>query len=186
MGQNVSRGVSSVISVLLLVAVVVVVAATVAVFALDFGSDVEDTAPVVSQSSGELRSDVSGSNDQTVRLTHQAGDTFRVRNIHIVVDAQSACGKTGRLVNLPAPDGDLRPTEDYVRGDDIFDNSYNSVTGPIGEDDRVVDGKWSAGETATFRIASSACGLSTGSEITVRLVHTPTNAVMVKKRLTAT
>lgn len=185
MGQRSSRAVSSVLSTVLLVAVVVVLAATVSVFVLDIGDGVESEAPVVSQSSGELRADAAGSDDQTVRLTHQVGDTLRVRNLEIAVDAERACGKSGRLVNLPAPGGDPQPTSTYVRGDDLFDNSANSVTGPIGEDGVTVDGTWSAGETATFRIANGACSLSPGERITVRVVHTPSGAVLIEQVLTA-
>ena len=185
MTDDSARGVTSVVSTVLLVAVVVVVAATLSVFVLDFGDDVETAAPVVSQSSGELRADITGDDDQIVRLTHQAGDTLRVADLQIAVDARTACGKAGRLVNLPAPGGDPQPTATYVEGDDIFDNSANSVSGPIGEDGRPVDGTWSAGETATFRIANGACSLDPGDPVTVRVVHTPSEAILIEKRLTA-
>jgi flagellin-like protein len=185
MGQHSPRAVASVLSTVLLVAVVVVLAATVSVFAFDIGAGVDGEAPVVSQSSGTLSADVAGSNDQIVRLTHQAGDTLDVSNLEIAVDASTACGMSGRLVNLPAPGGDPQPTTEYVRGDDLFDNSANSVSGPIGEDGVTVDGRWSAGETATFRIANGACSLSPGDAITVRVVHTPSGAVLIEKTLTA-
>ena len=185
MGDAVSRGVTSVVSTVLLVAVTVVVAATLSVFVLDVGDSVEQSAPVVSQSSGELRADVPGSDDQTVALTHVAGDSLRVANLELAVDARTACGKAGRLVNLPAPDGDPQPTSQYVRGDDVFDNSANSVGGPIGQDGVTVDGRWSAGQTATFRIANGECSLSPGDRITVRVVHTPSNAILIEQELTA-
>jgi len=176
------RGVSSVIATVLLVAVVVLVAAVVSATAFGFTADLREPGPTVAESSGRLVADVSGSNDQIVRLTHEAGDPIPVDEIEIVV---RACGSQGRLVNLPASDGDPRPTGDYVAGDDLFDNSYNSVSGPIGEDGRTVDGRWTAGETATFRIVNSACSLAPGDTATVRVVHTPTGSVVIEEELTA-
>ena len=136
MARSASRGVSSVVATILLVAVVVILAATVSVFVLGVADDVDEAAPTVAQSSGELVTQ-DGNDGGIVRLTHEGGDSLTVSNLEIVVDAREACGKTGRLVNLPAEGGDPRPTAEYVRGDDVFDNSYNSVSGPIGEADGV-------------------------------------------------
>lgn len=164
-----------------MVAVVVTLAATISMFALGFADDVNQSAPIVGQSSGELvpqDRDTGG----TVKITHIAGDTLSASNLEIAVNARDACGKSGRLVNLPASGGDPVPTSEYVHGDDIFDNSYNSVGGPIG----VAGGQWQAGETAIFRLASSECELNSGESITVRVVHTPTNSVVINQILTAT
>ena len=90
-----------------------------------------------------------------------------------------AAGKTGRLVNLPAPGGDPVPESEYVRGDDLFDNSYNSVGGPIGE----AGGQWGPGATASFRIAGTPCQVDAGETITVRVVHTPTESVVIREIL---
>lgn len=179
-----SRASSSVIGNVLLIAIVVVLAATVSVYALGVTDGFPDPAPTVAQSSGEFVPQDSGQGG-VVRITHRGGETLRVADVEIVVDAQAACGKVGRLVNLPASDGDPQPESEFVRGDDVFDNYYNSVSGPIGEDGRTVDGAWSSGETATFRLASSECQLASGEAITVRIVHTPTNTVVIKQTLTA-
>ncbi|SEN47660.1 flagellin (archaellin), FlaG/FlaF family [Halorientalis persicus] len=176
-----SRAVTPVVSNVLLVATVVVLAATISVLALGFTEETTETGPVVGESSGNLVTQ-EGYDGGIVRLNHIAGDTLTVSNLEIVVDAQDACDKTGRLVNLPASGGDPVPTSKFVRGDDVFDNSYNSVGGPIGE----ARGEWEAGETATFRLAKSECQLDNGDEIIVRVVHTPTNSVVIKETLTAT
>ncbi|MFC7075190.1 type IV pilin [Haloarcula halophila] len=175
-----SRAVSPVIANILLVAIVVVLTATVSVFALGVAGDASQPGPIVGQSSGELLTQ-DGYEGGTVNITHVAGDTLSASTLEIAVDAQDACGKSGRLVNLPASGGDPVPTSEYVRGDDIFDNSYNSVDGPIGE----AGGQWQAGETAIFRIAGTPCQLSSGDTITVRVVHTPTNSVVIRQTLTA-
>ncbi|WP_324662348.1 type IV pilin [Haloarcula sediminis] len=185
MGNDSSRDTSPVVAVVLLVAVaVLVLGGLYSLTALDFGPAGDGSAPSVSESDGRLWLAGDGSYS-TVELTHEAGDTLNVSELELVVSAQSACGKSGRLFDLPAPDGDLTPASAYVRGDDIFDTSDDAVTGPIGEDNVTVDGTWSAGETATFRIDSGACSLSPGNEILVRISHAPTGAVLTQQRLTA-
>jgi FlaG/FlaF family flagellin (archaellin) len=178
-----SRAVTSTVAVVFLVAVTVVVAATVSATVFGVGSDLRRPGPTVAESSGDLAADVTGGSDQTVTITHEAGDTLDVSEIEIAV---RACGMQGRLVNLPAQGGDPNPTGEYVEGDDLFDNSFNAVTGPIGEDGRTVDGRWTAGETATFRIANGACSLAPGDRATVRVVHEPTGTVVIDETLTAT
>lgn len=163
-----------------MVAIVVTLAATISTFALGYADELRSPAPVVGESSGELVPQ-EGDSGGIVRVTHLGGDTLQASNLEIVVDAREACGKTGRLVNLPASGGDPRPEDEYVSGDDVFDNSYNSVGGPIGE----AGGRWDAGETSSFRIAKSECELDQGETITVRVVHTPTNSVVIEETLTA-
>ncbi|SEV89323.1 flagellin N-terminal-like domain-containing protein [Halobacterium jilantaiense] len=181
MNGSSSRAVSPVIATVLLVAVVVVAAATTAVFVLDISNTIEDPAPVVGQSSGDLTTQ-DGNGGGIVSITHIAGDTLVAADLEIVVDADAACGKTGRLVNLPAEGDDPDPESEYVRGEDVFDNSANSVSGPIGE----AGGEWTPGETVTFRLASSECALTRGDTITVRVVHTPSRTVVIDQSLTVT
>ena len=176
-----SRAATPVIANILLVAIVVILAATISVLALGFTDEANQPGPIVGQSSGELVTQ-DGNEGGKVSITHIAGDTLSASNLKIAVNAQEACEKSGRLVNLPASGGDPVPTSEYVRGDDVFDNSYNSVGGPIGQ----AGGQWQAGETATFRIAKTECRLNAGDEITVSVVHTPTNSVVIKETLTAT
>lgn len=174
-----SRAVSPVVGTVLLVAIVVVLAASVSVFVLQFGDVIGDPAPTVASASGTLVTQ-DGNDGGIVRLRHVQGDDLLVSDLEIAVDAEDACGKTGRLVNLPAEGGDPRPTDEYVRGDDLFDNSYNSVGGPIGE----ANGVWTSGEVATFRIAGTPCPLTSGDRVTVRVVHTPSNSIVIQQTLT--
>ncbi|MGB9987338.1 type IV pilin [Salarchaeum japonicum] len=175
------RAVSPVIGNILLVAIVVILAATISMFALGVTDELTQPSPTVGHASAELVMQ-DGYEGGTVRIRHIAGDTLSASDLEIAVNAQDACGKSGRLVNLPASGGDPVPTSEYVRGNDIFDNSYNSVSGPIGE----TSGEWSAGETAAFRIAGTECQLNHGDTIVVRVVHTPTNSVIIKQTLTVT
>ena len=186
MGDDSSQGPSPVVGAVLLVAVaVVVIGGLYSITAIDFGPGGDGSTPVVSEADGRLLLDGNGSTHSTVELTHRAGDNLTVTELELTVSAEGACGKSGRLVNLPAPGGDPSPASEYVRGDDIFETSDDSVTGPIGEDNVSVDGTWSPGETATFRLDGEACPLDTTNEIIVRIRHTPTNAVLTQLRLTA-
>jgi len=182
------RAVSPLVGVVLLVGLALVLAATVSATALGVADGLTSPAPTVSQSSGTYERYATGGgryDEQVIRITHEGGDTLTVSDLELVVDASDACGKTGRLVNLPAEGDDPRPATQYVRGDDIFDNSANSVEGPIGTGDVDDDGEWSAGETAQFRLATRDCRLRAGDGITVRVVHTPTEAVVISQRLRA-
>ena len=180
------RALTPVVGVVLLLGLTLVLAATLSATALGYADELTGAAPTVSQSSGTYERYAGGGGrytEQVVRITHEGGDTLTVADIELVVDASGACGKTGRLVNLPAEGDDPRPTSRYVRGDDIFDNAANSVEGPIGTGDVDDDGEWSAGETAQFRLSTSECRVDSGEWVTVRIVHEPTGAVVVSQRV---
>jgi len=168
---------------------VLLLAASISVTAVGYAGGLTEPAPAVSQTSGEYDHYATGGGrytEQVIRVTHVAGDTLTVASLELVVDASAACGKTGRLVNLPIAGDDPRPTNRYVRGDDVFDNAANAVEGPIGTGDVDDDGEWSAGETAQFRLSTSECHLESGDEIAVRLVHTPTDAILVDQPIRVT
>jgi len=179
-----SRAVSPVIANILMVAIVVILATTISVFALGFTDGVNQSAPIVGQSSGELVPQ-DGDNDGIIRITHVAGDTVQVSNMEVVVDASDACGKQGRLVNLPAPPGGNNIDQSNIEGDDIFDQrgyGWDAVPGP----NAIHRSEYVPGEQIAFRITGGPCSINQGDEITVRVVHTPTNSVVITEMLTAT
>lgn len=173
-----SRAVSPVIANVLLVAVVVVLAATVSVFALGFLEDTNDPGPVVGQSSGTLESNGVGSDNGFVQITHVAGDTIRTANIEIAVDATAACGKRGRLVNLPVQN---RIRNSNSEGDDVFDNSFQGL--PDGS--ALENQRYASSDTIDFRIPNTDCPVRNGDRVTVRVVHLPTNSIVIEETLTA-
>lgn len=182
-----SRAVSSVISVILLVAVTVVLAAVLSVATLGLAEKLDDTAPVIGQSKGEFATQ-DGFDGGIVRITHVAGDVVRVSEIEVAVSAECSgdgTEKHGRLVNLPAKFGD-RPQGDNIKGDDLFDESSGSLTEP-GTDDTgaLVTDEFRPGDVIVFRIAGGDCDLLSGDTVTVRVVHTPSNAVIIRQELTA-
>jgi len=84
MGDN-SRAVSPVISVILLVAVVVILAGTISVFVLGLGESVSDTGPTV-----DFKIEYSDFGDgvaknDTVRITHIAGDKLKREQLEITI-----------------------------------------------------------------------------------------------------
>ncbi len=181
------RAVSSIISVILLVAVTVVLAAVLSVATVGLAETLDDTAPVIGQSDGEFAAQ-DGFDGGIVRITHVAGDVVRVSDIEVAVSADCSgdgTEKHGRLVNLPAKSGD-RPQSDNIEGDDIFDESTGSLT-ERGADDTgaLVTDEFRPGDVIVFRIAGGDCDLQSGDTVTVRVVHTPSNAVIIRQELTA-
>ena len=188
-----SRGISPVISNILMVAIVVILASTVSVVALGFAQDTTQPGPIVGQSSGELVSDASGSDDQIVRITHVAGDPIDVSNMEIAV---RACGKRARMVNLPSPTRRTTSTPTYLPFDSgNFEGNQNLLSpgqafgrqswdaGVLHED---TSNTFTAGSSFEFRIKNGACRLDPGEEVVVHVVHTPTNSIPIEKTLTAT
>jgi FlaG/FlaF family flagellin (archaellin) len=179
-----TRASATVVAVVMMFGVTVVLAGSVSAAVFGQLGELNDPAPLVVQSGGEYDTYAVGGGrytKQVIRLRHIAGHSLDVRNIEIVVDARDACGKSGRLGNFPIPGDDPRPTRLYVEGDDIFDNSHNSVEGPIGAGG---NGQWDVGEIVQFRIATSECQLQ--GDITVRVVHIPTKEIVISQRIHAT
>lgn len=169
------------IGVILVVALVVVLAGVVGAYALGLADDLKNPAPNVAESEGEL---VAGGSDQFVRIEHVAGDSVRVSEIEIVVDATDACGKRSRLVELPTNTiGNFSYSPKNYEGADIFDD-YSPDDGELEES---ADGIWTAGETIQFRLASShdECPTDSGETLTVEIVHVPSNTIIVETTLTA-
>jgi len=105
-------------------------------------------------------------------------------SIEVVVDASDACGKQGRLVNLPVPSGGNDIDQSNIEGDDIFDQrayGFDAVPGP----NAIHRAEYAAGEQIAFRITGGPCSISQGDEITVRVIHTPTNSIIIEETLTA-
>jgi flagellin-like protein len=178
------RAVSPVIGVVLMVALTVILAATVGVAFLGFADQLTQPAPYVSQSSGEFQSDIAGGGDQIVTLFHDAGDPVDVSEIVIRVSF-SEHSAVGTLLNLPAEGDDPQPTDQYVRGDDVFDNSANSVSGSIGTEPPDTDGIWAAGDIIRFRLASSAVSVERGEIVTVKILHRPSESVVTTVEIRA-
>ena len=176
------RAVSPVIATILMVAVLVVLSATASTVFLGVGSELRDPAPTIAQSSGTLVAQ-EGTDGGIVTITHVAGDTVPVSELAVASDA---CGERERLVNLPEdPSNNAgRFADTNVASGDI---SESIVSGGFEADLRALDSRtdndFSAGSALQFRLTGGACPLDPGDRVIVRVVHAPSNSVLVTKTL---
>lgn len=184
------RAVTSVISIVLLVAIAVVLAATVSVFSLGFLDAVQDPAPHVAESSGEFLPQ-DGDAGGIVQIRHLSGDAVTVSDLEISVRATCDSGTSaGLLVNLPAGDKNaIKEAQGQIEGENIFDEqslrTIDSVSGVTDGGALLHQELFSAGDTIIFRIPDSKCSLSEGTEVSVDVIHVPSNAVIIEEELTA-
>ena len=171
-----NRAVTPVVSTILMVAVVVVLAATVSVFFLGVTEDINEPAPVVGQTSGEFEP---GADAQRVRITHIAGESIPAEELEVVVRASGPdVDAEARLVNLPEFDEEKDP-ENIISSfnDEIESNDPNT---------------WGVGDTIQFEINVGGADFreppvdssNDADELTVLIVHTPSEAVIVRKTFT--
>jgi len=185
-----ARGASPVIGTVLVVAIVVVLAATLSVFAGGFLDELREPAPTVARSSGALTPQ-DGTDGGIVLITHEAGETVRIADLEITVRADCTSGtKRGRIVNLPAEAGNaIRSSDGQIKGDNIFDerslNAIDNAVPEVNDGGALLRQRYAAGGTILFRIPSGKCELTAGSDVSVRVVHTPTQSVIIESRLTA-
>ncbi|MFO7834895.1 MAG: type IV pilin [Halohasta sp.] len=175
------RAASPVVGVVLVVALVVIVAASIGWAGLGFSEQLREPAPNVAESNAEFVADT-GISGQIIRLTHVAGDSMEISNIEISVDAECADGDAqGRIVALP-PDGNSLDAEN-IEGTDFFDESSFRSNRTVLRSDTT--NMFSAGEFIQFRMISTACEVPAGNDITVRVIHTPSESIVIKETLTA-
>lgn len=130
MGDGDSRGISSVISVILLVAVTVVLAATMTVFVFDIGSGVQSPAPVT-----ELSHDlVADGGEQTIAITLVAGDAVRTERLYVTATPNVDIGG--------APDSATPANDAYASRAEKFTESSGDNPPQVG-----IGPTWDAGET---------------------------------------
>lgn len=196
-----NRAVSPAISTILVVAIVVILAATISVFVLGLGENLQDTSPVVGQSTGELEP-VDGGSGGIMTVTHIAGDSIEVRNIEIVVDATDACGKQVRVINLPASFSgqyyggrQFNDDQNFQGDNDLLAEGYLPQFNQEEWDARVLmdttensfnspDNTLSPGDSFQLRIASGGCDLNNGDQVNLDVVHTPSESIIISKDFT--
>ena len=127
------RGMSSAIGIILLVALTVIVAVTVAVFALGLASDVQPKAPYI-ETSHELVDDIDDStDDKTIAITLEAGDTVDVDRLYVA---------GSKPIDIGGPPGTSRAAEEsYASPLENFTET-NTDTPQI-----AIGDTWDAGET---------------------------------------
>ena len=168
-----NRAVTPVVSTILMVAVVVVLAATTSVFFFDVTEDINEAAPVVGQTSGEFEP---GADVQRVRITHIAGESIPAEELEVVVRASGPdVDADARLVNLPEFDEEKDP-------ENIISFFYKEIESND-------PNTWNVGDTIQFEINVVGADFREppvndnpdADELTVLIVHTPSEAVIVRK-----
>jgi len=185
------RGVSPVVSTTLVVAIVVILAATISVAVFDTTENINEPAPNIAESSGEFVPQ-DGTSGGIVKLTHISGDSVEVSEIEISVRAEcEAETKQGRIVNLPAGEENaIREQDGQIEGDVIFDERSlniidNEVDGVNDGGALLQGGQYTAGDTMIFRIPTSDCELTDGSEASVQVIHNPSDSVIIDQSFVA-
>ena len=186
------RAVSPIISVILMVAITIILAATISTLVLGFTDDLNEPAPNVAETTGEftVAEGVAG-DEQTVQITHVAGDSVDVEEIEIVVRASgSSLNTEARLFNLPS-DGIFTRSIDSsnIQGNkNLIDKGPEKARLIVVEDSN----EWSAGETIEFRVAVGEADFReppvgsnpNADKLEVTIVHTPSNAIIFEKTFT--
>ncbi|QLH80756.1 type IV pilin [Halosimplex pelagicum] len=170
------RAATPVVGVVLLVGLTVLLA-SVAVAAVGFDRARPEPAPQV-----RLDADLSATDGwpegQRLRLVHEGGDTLAVAELAVVVAFERADARA-RLSGFPT----RRITDDHRRGTDLFDRTYAGVDGEL--DAAHADGRWTAGETASVRIAQNELDVRPGDRAAVRVIHRPSGAQLVRVEVRA-
>lgn len=137
-----------------------------------------------------------GNESQVFNISHDDSDgEINISNTQIWVDAQSACGKSSRLINLPADrnlfGGNAIDDENVISGNaskSIFDasqsngSSYSWDYGVAHVDSgNYNSGILEQGEFLEFRIEEDACNLRSGQKVTVSFVDVSDNPVIVSQ-----
>ena len=184
------RGVTPVISTILMVAIVIILAATVSVYFLGVTEDINEPAPNVADTTGELEvADGTAGSKQVVKITHIAGEDVAVEEIEIVVRASGPTLDTeARLVDLPT-DSFFSTAIDSsnIQGDksliDEGSSAPNQVIVPADPN------TWKSGDTIQFRIATGGADFREGETpdadtLEVIIIHTPSNSIISEHTFT--
>ncbi len=177
MGRQANRGLSSVVGILTVVALVVVLATGVltAGMAMATLGDPPPAAVIEAEATTAACSGC-GPNDQVIRLRHRNGDPLPMADVTLVISAPAH--DPVRLVDLPLSTNCLQ--DSHVEGPDIFDGRCGRVGGSLTAVGSDSTESWRAGETVRFRLQKSALRLAPGNDVTVRVVHTPSDSVIAE------
>jgi len=173
------KAISPVVGIMLMIAITIVLGVTLIFFATAF--EMQEPAPFVAHSSGELVRKGGADEtfeDQRVYIYHNGGDSVKMSEVEIVVDATKCCGMKDRIVNLPTTTNKI-DSQNLAEDSGLITKTPGYGGGAISED------YFSTGENLWFRINNGKCPLEKGDQITVKIIHTPTNTIVIEETLTA-
>jgi flagellin-like protein len=160
------RGVSSVVATVLLIAVVLIIAVTAGVYALDFADSTRDPSPQMHATLQPIET-----SDGEVVVRKNGGEDLNLTELQLVIRNEDT-GQQARLVSLPSAGNNLSPSN--VQGASIVSTNVGESAGEILAGPAATDGVWEATESVTVTVES----LSADDRITVKIIHTPTNAII--------
>jgi len=171
------RATTPAVGVVVMLAVTALLASTVTL-ALGIGGVTTEPAPAVGASASLTAAD-GWPDGQVVTLTHEAGEAVPVAEIALVLSLERRAEPV-RLTGFPT----RRLTAEHVDGPAVVDRSYAGVDGAV--DAAHTDGRWESAEQLGIRIASTDYDIHVGETVGIRVVHQPSKAVIIERRVRAT
>jgi FlaG/FlaF family flagellin (archaellin) len=168
-------------------AIALILAAVIGAFVLGFGEENTESAPTVSADLDREEVDAFVAGNERIIITHNGGDAVPISELQILTEAQCfddatlvESSKRGRLVNLPVDFSSGIDNAENVEGDEIFATQNNAIQAPLKSSS---DENWQSGERLTFQISDAECGIESNAEVTVEVIHEPTNSRIVEETL---
>lgn len=162
--RGTSRGESRVLQFAMMIGVVVSLAMVSSVYVLGFQTNSEP-APVVAGSDVV----VSGGEAVSVEVSYLSGERVSFASVAVVVEAECRSGvKSVRITELPLEGSDGVP-ESGSRGEPIV----RDLSG-------VSMDSWVAGSPLRVVLDGDRCDLGSGDAVTVRVVHQPSNSILLE------
>lgn len=185
---NNKKGVSAIIGIIMLLAIVIVTSSTI--YVLVNTTKLPEKYPIsYSVQASATYSHVTGMGEtsQIVEIRHIAGDKVPVEEIKIMVEIYRGNNLLKHTVFWGFP---CYPWEIEWSGNDIISRSHHEINqkvfGELGKiGDHSEDGIWEAGEKIGFRIKISGDGLvlQDGDKIDVKIIHIPSNVLIIHKEI---
>ncbi|WP_233563248.1 type IV pilin [Haloarcula sp. Atlit-7R] len=170
------RGVSPVVGVVLMLVISVLLAATVSSVVFSASSDLNQQTPTVARSTGEFVIGPSGRcGENTVTIRHDGGDPVPADELEVAVGLPD---NGARIVALPVSGTALSARNTADPDNVVYDYCVGGVIANGGQ-------RWSAGRIIAFQLNAGGGTVEPGDSIEVRVVHAPTNGVLVEAELTA-
>lgn len=186
--QKQKKGVSPIIGVILFVVITVALGSTVFFISTNTAQQLTEPKPnvVEYETSLETQQYYDSVNDSyfnggVVTFRYLQGDEINIENINIVVDLSEACGKTERIVNLPAKgENGNRLTDENVQSGNINSSPISGgLSTDIGQLKSSTSNSFEPTSEIQFRISSSDCELDAGDNVTVSVTHTPSKSTIM-------
>lgn len=153
------RGVSPVIGVILMVAITVILAAVIGAFVLNLGSNLGSTGPQAQISISDASASQNSGASDVVKITHNGGDTLQASELKLTISTDSnSWSITGLQSGSWSPSSELQ-----------FKSAPGTTIG-VGDSFTVTE--------------SGSSYVSSGDQVTVKIIHTGSNSIVAQATIT--